>query len=217
MQKIIFSVWSDEADKPEWRDLIQPWTAHKNEIIEKQKQYAHDCGADYQHFIVDHNFTDLMFYKILLAEELTKKYDKVLYLDCDVVPKTNISFFDVHDFNKICLHRTQKPDWKIQHKQMMLHMDNIQGNNLICNTGVFGLSKKSADILMFSERLDDTREFHCEMSDEANNEVCISYMIERYNVPLKDIGMQWNFILDRNFTEKTDACYFIHYSNKMFT
>ena len=144
MQKIIFSVWSDEADKPEWRDLIQPWTAHKNEIIEKQKQYAHDCGADYQHFIVDHNFTDLMFYKILLAEELTKKYDKVLYLDCDVVPKTNISFFDVHDFNKICLHRTQKPDWKIQHKQMMLHMDNIQGNNLICNTGVFGLSKKKA-------------------------------------------------------------------------
>ena len=207
MRKIIFSVWSD---------LDQNWSAHKNIIVNKQKEYAYACNAEYNHFVVDHNFTDLMFFKILKAEELTKKYDKVLYLDCDVVPKTEKSFFNSHDFDKICLHRTQKPDWKIQHKQMMLHMDNIQGNDLICNTGVFGISKKSAEALMFSERLDDTKEFHCEMSYEPNNEVCISYMIERYNVPLKDIGMQWNFILDRNFKEETAACYFIHYSSKIF-
>ena len=203
MQKIIFSVWSD---------LKQTWSNQKDAIINKQKEYARICGAEYNHFVVDHNFTDLMFFKILKAEELTKEYDKVLYLDCDVVPKTNKSFFDSHDFNKVCLHRTQKPDWKVQHKQMMLHMDNIKGNNLICNTGVFGLSKKSAEALMFSERLDDTKK----LSEVVNNEICISYMIERYNVPLKDIGMQWNFILDRNFKEETAACYFVHHSNKEF-
>jgi lipopolysaccharide biosynthesis glycosyltransferase len=203
MRKIIFSVWSD---------LDQNWSAHKNIIVSKQKEYARACNAEYNHFVVDHNFTDLMFFKILKAEELTKEYDKVLYLDCDVVPKTEKSFFNSHDFDKICLHRTQKPDWKIQHKQMMLHMDNIQGNDLICNTGVFGISKKSAEALMFSERLDDTKK----LSEVINNEICISYMIERYNVPLKDIGMQWNFILDRNFKEESAACYFIHYSNKIF-
>ena len=141
-----------------------------------------------------------------------EQYDKVLYLDCDVVPKTNVSFFDSHDFDKVCLHRTRKPDWKIYHKQMMLHMENIQGNDLICNTGVFGLSKKSSDALMFSDRLNEAKE----LSDVLNNEICISYMIERYNVPLKDIGMQWNFILDKNFNIQTDACYFVHHSNKEF-
>ena len=207
MRKIIFSVWSD---------LDQDWSAHKDIIVNRQKEYARVCGAEYTHFVVDHNFTDLMFFKILKAEELTRVYDKVLYLDCDVIPKTEKSFFDSHDLDKICLHRTQRPHWKIQHKQIMLHMDDVQSNDLICNTGVFGLSKKSAEALMFSERLDDTKKFHRQISPEPNNEVCISYMIERYNVPLKDIGMPWNFILDKNFKTSTDACYFLHQSNKEF-
>lgn len=205
MQKIIFSVWSN-------LDLGKSWTGYKDLIINKQRLYAQLCGAEYYHFVVDHDFTDLMFFKIQKAEELVEQYDKVLYLDCDVVPKTNVSFFDSHDFDKVCLHRTRKPDWKIYHKQMMLHVENIQGNDLICNTGVFGLSKKSSDALMFSDRLNEAKE----LSDVVNNEICISYMIERYNVPLKDIGMQWNFILDKSFSIQTDACYFVHHSNKEF-
>ena len=205
MQKIIFSVWSN-------LELTKSWTVYKDLIINKQKLYAQQCGAEYCHFVVDYDFTDLMFFKIQKAEELVEQYDKVLYLDCDVVPNTDVSFFDSHDFNKVCLHRTLKPDWKIYHKQMMLHVENIKGNNLICNTGVFGLSKKSSDALMFSDRLNEAKE----LSDVVNNEICISYMIERYNVPLKDIGMQWNFILDKNFNVETDACYFVHHSNKEF-
>ena len=63
-------------------------------------------------------------------------------------------------------------------------------------------------------------ELHSEIDSNdlylPNNEVYVSYMIEKYKVPLKDIGMQWNFILDKNFTTPTDACYFLHQSNKLF-
>ena len=211
MRKIIFSVWSD---------LGRSWSKHKDDLIRNHKDYARFCGADYHLFETDLDYTELMFFKIKKAEELAEACDAVLYLDVDVIPKTIMSFFDAHDLDKVCLHRTLKPDWKINLKQMMLIDDDIMGNDYICNTGVFGLNKKSSDLLMFSERLEEAMKLHSEVDSNdlyiPNNEVYVSYMIEKYNVPIKDIGMQWNFILDKNFKTSTDACYFLHQSNKLF-
>tara|TARA_Y100001938_G_C7973340_1_gene370493 strand:+ start:114 stop:686 length:573 start_codon:yes stop_codon:yes gene_type:complete len=189
-------------------------------LIKNHKDYARFCDADYHVFEEDLDYTELMFFKIKKAEELTEIYDAVLYLDVDVIPKTILSFFDAHDLDKVCLHQTLKPNWKINLKQMMLIDDNIRGNEYICNTGVFSLNKKSSDLLKFSDRLEEAMKLHSEIDNNdlymPNNEVYISYMIEKYGVPLKDIGMPWNFILDKNFTTSTDACYFLHQSNKLF-
>ena len=159
-----------------------------------------------------------MFYKIKLAEELVEKYNEVLYLDLDVVPKTNVSFFAMHDLSKICMHRTLKPNWKINLKQSMLIYDNIKGNDFVCNTGVFGINKKSAEALNFTERRLSVEKLHNEVDIDnlysRNNEVYISYLIEKYDIPFKDIGMQWNSILDNNYKKETAACHFVHYSNK---
>jgi hypothetical protein len=73
----------------------------------------------------------------------------------DVVPKTKYSFFDMHDFDNVLLHRTMKPDWKINLKQMMLINEDIKSDDFIANTGVFGLNKNSARKLKFNERLEE--------------------------------------------------------------
>lgn len=209
MSKIIFSVWSD---------LGQPWSKHKDKLMELHKNYADLCGAQYHVFETKLDYNQLMFYKIKAAEFFVHLHDEVLYLDMDVVPKTKYSFFDMHDFDNVLLHRTMKPDWKINLKQMMLINEDIKSDDFIANTGVFGLNKNSARKLKFNERLEEAEKLHSEVDTNdlylPNNEVYMSYIIEKYNVPFKDIGMQWNFILDHTFYSETAACHFVHYSNK---
>ena len=50
----------------------------------------------------------------------------------------------------------------------------------------------------------------------ANNEIYLSYIIEKYGVPTSDIGQAWNFIVDKNYP-KSDACHFLHMSHKEFS
>ena len=208
MKRIIFSVWSD---------LGPGWEEYKPILTEKHKDYAYFCDADYGLYDTKLNFVDLQFYKIHLAEQLVNDYDEVLYLDLDVIPKRLKSFFDVHDLNNICCHRTSKPDWKINLKRYML--DGTGEHNII-NTGVFGMNKQAADQLMFSERYGEVEKvyYECDVHRlyKPNNEVFLSYIIEKYNVPFTDIGIQWNYILDQVVTQYTPACYFLHQSNKEF-
>ena len=65
------------------------------------KKYKEDFNKNYP-YITSYNIVN--FYKIHLLYELSKKYDDILYLDFDVVPTTNQSFFDVWDLSKgICV------------------------------------------------------------------------------------------------------------------
>ena len=67
-KKIIFSVWSD---------LSPSWIKHKEALVDKHKEYAEACEADYKLIDTNKNFIDLMFLKIQLAEQLLDKYDQV--------------------------------------------------------------------------------------------------------------------------------------------
>jgi hypothetical protein len=49
-----------------------------------------------------------------------------------------------------------------------------------------------------------------------NNEVFVSYLIEKYNIPYINIGIQWNFILDHISPQPSAAAYLIHHVNKEF-
>ena len=204
----MFSVWSDLG--PDWED-------YKDILSQRHKEYAYFFNADYGLYDSKLNFVNLQFYKLQLAEQLVNDYDEVLYLDLDVIPKNIKSFFDVHDLNNICCHKTQRPQWKIDLKRYML--DGTGEHNII-NTGVFGMNKRASDQLRFTERYSDVERiyYECDIDRlyEPNNEVYLSYMIERYDIPFKDIGVQWNYILDKVVTTYTPACYFLHQSNKDF-
>ena len=208
MKRIVFSVWSDLG--PDWED-------YKDILSQRHKEYAYFCNADYGLYDSKLNFVNLQFYKLQLAEQLVNDYDEVLYLDLDVIPKNIKSFFDTHDLNNICCHKTQRPQWKIDLKRYML---DGSGEHNIINTGVFGMNKRASDQLRFTERYSDVERiyYECDVDRlyEPNNEVYLSYMIERYDIPFKDIGVQWNYILDKVVTTYTPACYFLHQSNKDF-
>ena len=87
-------------------------------LYDVKKKYAELCGAEYvvfgkddqyNNFVKQHNhnqyeFDCINFYKIYLMEKLANEYDQVLYLDFDVVPSTDQSFFDAHDMTKFCIH-----------------------------------------------------------------------------------------------------------------
>lgn len=80
-------------------------------LLDNHKRYAETIGAKYIHFKYDEkyekykeelqikypNMSDynvVNFYKIWLLDELSKEYDFVLYLDFDVVCKTEANFFE---------------------------------------------------------------------------------------------------------------------------
>ena len=110
----------------------------------------------------------------------------------------------------------------------MLLLDDLYGNDTIANTGVFGMNKTSAENLRFSEKLQDVQDKFLEAKEDnlypeemssswvKNNEVFVSYILEKYSVPNNDIGQPWNYILDHFIRDVTDACYFQHQVNKEF-
>jgi len=89
---------------------------YKNRLLNSKKDYAKMCDADFIFFddIPDKDFDSINFYKHKLMEDLIKDYDNILYLDFDVIPNTNESFFKVHDMTKINVHAvnsTKKNTW----------------------------------------------------------------------------------------------------------
>lgn len=113
-------------------------------------------------------------------------------------------------------------------KKSMLLVDDIAGENTIANTAVICSNSeaiKKMELLqkleeadkVYNEALEDN--FHPKKVTDAwtrNNEVFISYIIEKHNIKYNEIGSQWNYILDNKVTIYTPAGYFIHQVNKDF-
>lgn len=231
MTNIIFDVWTDFKNRGQPKHIVEEWSTYKDALIESHKKYAEICGAEYRHYKIDHkkqiNFITLNFMKIYIAEDLAQRYDKVLYLDLDVLPRTRVNFFEHHDFSKFLCHKTLAPRWKIDRKRLMLGYEGISSEHNIINTGVFGMTKEICNLIRFQQREKQINADYPEWlaSDEnklaniegcPNNEIYLSYIIEKYGIPTTDIGKAWNFIVDENHP-KSDACHFLHMSSKEFS
>ena len=71
----------------------------------KQKEYAFLCKSDYELFsTTECDYDKLQFDKIIQMEKLAKHYDEILYLDFDVIPKTDVSFFQNFNLDNICVY-----------------------------------------------------------------------------------------------------------------
>jgi len=249
-KRIIFSVWSDlNDDHPSaTEEKVLSFNLFKDKLIQKQKEYAHICNSDYEIFTPDKdNYVDVQFYKLIQTEKLLADYDEVIYLDLDIIPKTNKIIFDEFDLDKVSVYQLPVglSKWlkvnikdnnfssmdkycKLCCKNSMLLLDDLYGTDRISNTGVFCLNKKSAESLRFTERLPEVESVFLGAVDDnlypkeissswvRNNEVFLSYMLEKYSIPNNDIGQTWNYILDEFIKEPTDACHFIHQVNKEF-
>lgn len=113
-------------------------------------------------------------------------------------------------------------------KKSMLLLEGINGNDHLYNTGVtLGGSEIikrldfTAQIPEMNELLDEAREdnvFPVEISRNFfyNNEVYISYLVERDNLPHTNLTMNWNFIMDDVQIEPTSAGELVHHVRKEF-
>ena len=113
-------------------------------------------------------------------------------------------------------------------KNSMLIIDNCQPSLKIYNTGVFYGSSQALKQLQFDNRLTELKDLLDEARDDSlypnnisknfsyNNEVFVTYLIEKYNIPCVDMNIQWNYILDGFQIEPSDTAYLIHHVNKSF-
>ena len=117
---------------------------------------------------------------------------------------------------------------KALNKKAMLLLHDIYGSESCINTGVLlmnsdcianlNFAERSVEaVLTFDESLEDSL-YMPEMTKswELNNEVIISYIIEKDNLPFTNIGMSWNFIVDHNEQQITSAAHFLHVVHKKF-
>ena len=113
-------------------------------------------------------------------------------------------------------------------KNAMLLLDDIYGLPTLINTGIVAGNKYSIGLLKFSENFDTLVDKLFEAKEDniypaeiyhkwrPNNEVFITYLIEKYNIPFTNIGQPWNFMLDRACPEPSAGAYMWHHVNKEF-
>lgn len=114
MKNVIYSFYIDiEPNNSKHINTKNKLKSYYSDLLNVKKDYAKKCNAEFIMFGQDevydkfkskynlYEFDTLNFYKHFLYENLFEKYDNILYLDFDVIPNTNQSFFEEFDMSKI--------------------------------------------------------------------------------------------------------------------
>ena len=139
MKRVIYSIYIDipsdqlDAQPPHHGDTEdknlkakREFAYHRPWLEERQRSYAKSIGIEYKLFTYDDQWIEyrdslmslypqltmyniVNFYKIYLMYQLKEEYDEILYIDLDVVPVGNQSFFDVWDLSKGMVIKHNKP------------------------------------------------------------------------------------------------------------
>lgn len=132
--KIVFSIFVDipeeRLDNPGWWENGEQVVTDKSKVTkialvnnaeliqERQRQYAHDIGADYRLYqyddyyqqffdhVKDHHpeiseYDIINFYKHRIMRDLAEEYNYVCYMDFDVIPNTKDCIFEAHNVDKM--------------------------------------------------------------------------------------------------------------------
>jgi len=229
----------DTADKASI--TVNAFKKHYKKLIDCKRYYANTIDADfimfehedYQSF--EKNFKSdfpeltgyeiINFYKIHLLYKLSKKYDEILYLDFDVIPLTNESFFDVWDLSKgICVysnndkvekksttnHSIRSPSAKYFNCHAMLLEEGLNPDNDVINTGIICARKEDIIKLDFFGKFKDTIDLMTKLRKDTSglypqnivdmfrydNETIFSYKREVNNVDIQWLDNKWHYFLD---------------------
>lgn len=113
-------------------------------------------------------------------------------------------------------------------KKAMLLIEGINGNDHLYNTGVTLGGSEVIKTLRFTEQIEQLDELLEEAKEDnvypieisrnfyKNNEVYISFLVERDNIPHTNLSMNWNFIMDDVQSHPTDAGELMHHVRKEF-
>lgn len=114
------------------------------------------------------------------------------------------------------------------HKRSMLMLDGEFGDQTCLNTGVVAMNRNMVKKLNLKNQMDDLKLLSKEATLDTiypkamtkkwifNNEVILSYLIERHALPFTDIGMPWNFIIDDTISTISNSAHFLHFVHKKF-
>ena len=256
MKRVIYSLYVDVPAKEHFGDsknkhdtvdkanvTINAFKNHYDKLIETKITYAEYCEADFvmfeyddqyktfeQNFLKDYpNFTGyeiINFYKIHLLYKLSKKYDEILYLDFDVIPFTNESFFNAWDLSKgICVysnndhviknirvnHSIRSPSAKYYNCHAMLLEHGLNPKNDVINTGIIGARKEDIQKLDFFGKFKDTIDLMTELRNDTSglypqniidmfrydNETIFSFKREVNNIEIQWLDDKWHYFLDK--------------------
>jgi len=256
MSRVIYSLYVDVPAKEHFGDsknkhdtvdkanvTINAFKNHYDKLIETKITYAEYCEADFvmfeyddqyktfeQNFLKDYpDFTGyeiINFYKIHLLYVLSKKYDEILYLDFDVIPFTDESFFNSWDLSKgICVysnnehviknvrvnHSIRSPSAKYYNCHAMLLEHGLNPKNDVINTGIIGARKEDIQKLDFFGKFKDTIDLMTELRKDTSglypqniidmfrydNETIFSFKREVNNIEIQWLDDKWHYFLDK--------------------
>ena len=255
MQTVIYSLYIDipaeehygdskiKFDTPEKANVtINAFKEHWGNLIYSKEKYAKDIGADFIMFEYDEQYKTfeknfkkdfpeftgyevVNFYKIHLLDELSKKYDDILYLDFDAVPLTSESFFDAWDLSKgICVYNNnshvrkdystiqgiRSPTAKYFNCHAMLLNYGLNPNNDVINTGIIGARKEDIQKLNYFGKFRDVIDMMTSLREERgglypdnivdmfryDNETIFSFKTKVNQVNIQWLDNQWHYFLD---------------------
>jgi hypothetical protein len=256
MKRVIYSLYVDVPAKEHYGNsknkhdtkekaaiTVNAFKKHYDKLVNTKITYSEYCESDFimfeydeqyqtfeKNFLKDfHMFTGyeiINFYKIHLLYELSKKYDEILYLDFDVVPLTDESFFDVWNLSKgICVYNNnsyvnksmsvsqsiRSPSAKYFNCHAMLLENDLNPNNDVINTGIIGARKEDIIKLDFFGKFKDTIDLMTKLRKNTDgiyskniidmfrydNETIFSFKKELNKVSIQWLDQQWHYFLDK--------------------
>ena len=255
MQTVIYSLYIDIPAKEHYGNstikfdttekasvTVNAFKKHYDKLKYSKEKYAKQIGADFIMFEYDEqyktfekNFTKdfpeftgyevVNFYKIHLLDELSKKYDNILYLDFDAVPLTSDSFFDTWDLSKgICVYNNnshvrkdyntiqgiRSPTAKYFNCHAMLLNYGLNPNNDVINTGIIGARKEDIQKLNYFGKFRDVIDMMTNLINERgglypdnivdmfryDNETIFSFKTKVNQVNIQWLDNKWHYFLD---------------------
>jgi len=255
MQTVIYSLYIDipaeehygnstiKFDTTEKASVtVNAFKKHYDKLKYSKERYAKEIGADFIMFEYDEQYKTfeknfikdfpeftgyevVNFYKIHLLDELSKKYDNILYLDFDAVPLTSDSFFDTWDLSKgICVYNNnshvrkdyntiqgiRSPTAKYFNCHAMLLNYGLNPNNDVINTGIIGARKEDIQKLNYFGKFRDVINMMTNLINERgglypdnivdmfryDNETIFSFKTKVNQVNIQWLDNQWHYFLD---------------------
>ena len=256
MKRVIYSLYVDVPAKEHYGNsknkhdtkekasiTVNAFKKHYDKLVNTKITYSEYCESDFIMFEYDEQYQTfeknflkdfpmftgyeiINFYKIHLLYELSKKYDEILYLDFDVIPLTDESFFDVWNLSKgICVYNNnsyvnksmsvsqsiRSPSAKYFNCHAMLLENGLNPNNDVINTGIIGARKEDILKLDFFGKFKDTIDLMTKLRKDTSglypqniidmfrydNETIFSFKKELNKVSIQWLDNQWHYFLDK--------------------
>ena len=192
-----------DDDVPKSKRTKERLLAYKDRLDQNHKDYAELVGAEYIHFGRDeqyeeffNRFPDLSeydvinLYKVWLLDQLTHKYDLVLYIDYDVYFADKYDIFNYlfgehllcvdindafesginvkyRDYFKEYNKDFRNPQAKYWNAHAMLQEQDLDGDNWVFNTGIMLTSRSVMEQVDYFSDIEDTIEMMKELKEDS--------------------------------------------------